>query len=24
LVHAVLFGGSYPAAAEQIARHYAG
>jgi fructosamine-3-kinase len=24
LVHAVLFGGSYPAAAERIARHYAG
>jgi fructosamine-3-kinase len=24
LVHAVLFGGSYPAAAEQIAHHYAG
>jgi len=24
LVHAVLFGGSYPAAAEQIARNYAG
>lgn len=24
LVHAVLFGGSYPAAAQRIARHYAG
>jgi fructosamine-3-kinase len=24
LVHALLFGGSYPAAAERIARHYAG
>jgi fructosamine-3-kinase len=24
LVHAVLFGGSYPAAAERVARHYAG
>jgi fructosamine-3-kinase len=24
LVHAVLFGGSYPAAAERIALHYAG